>query len=77
MTASRPRLPHALTPYQRQVLYLLAQGLTTHQIALRLKRHPRSVNRLIGEIKRRLCAETRAHAIARAAARGLLPTDGE
>lgn len=75
MNTPRSRPPHTLTPCQRQVLYLLAQGLTTRQIALRLKRHPRSITRLVGEIKRRLGAETRAHAIARAAAHGLLTMD--
>jgi DNA-binding CsgD family transcriptional regulator len=75
MTSACSRPPRALTPYQRQVLFLLMQGLTTKEIALRLKRHPRSINRLIGEIKRRLQAETRAQAAARAAASGLLPPD--
>jgi DNA-binding NarL/FixJ family response regulator len=77
MSPSRTRSPHSLTPYQRQVLLLLAQGLTTKQIALRLKRRPCSIQRRIAEIKRRLQAETRAQAVARAAARGLLAGDGQ
>jgi DNA-binding CsgD family transcriptional regulator len=65
--AAPPSLPPALepplTPRQRQVLDLLRQGLTTRQIALRLKISIRSVHFHVAALKAALGAQTRAQTI--------------
>lgn len=53
----------ALTPRQRQVLDLLRQGLTTRQIAFRLKISIRSVHFHVAALKAALGAQTRAQTI--------------
>ncbi len=54
--------PH-LTTRQRQVLSLLAEGLTTRQIAFRLDCTPRAVAYHVAELKTRFNARSRAELV--------------
>lgn len=54
-----------LTPGQAQVIGLMAQGLTTGQIALRMRIRRRWVKYHVAEVKRRLGAITRSQAVAK------------
>ncbi len=63
--------PVRLSPRQNEVLQLLAEGLTTKEIAVHLGLRPRTVNMHITAIKRLLDTQTRAQLIGRAAALGL------
>jgi len=63
--------PVRLSPRQNEVLQLLAEGLTTKEIAARLGLRPRTVSMHITAIKRLLNTQTRAQLIGRAAALGL------
>jgi DNA-binding NarL/FixJ family response regulator len=60
-----------LSRRQTQVLQCLIEGLTTHQIALRLGLHPRTVQYHITFIKTYFQAGTRAESIGRAVGSGL------
>lgn len=55
----------SLTPGQTQVIVMVAQGLTTGQIAAKLHMRRRSVMYRVAEVKRRLGAITRAEAVER------------
>ncbi|GAP05644.1 MAG TPA: helix-turn-helix transcriptional regulator [Anaerolinea thermolimosa] len=57
---------HTLSRRQKEVLKYLAAGLTTRQIALRLRVHPRTVLYHIAELKETFHAATRAELIASA-----------
>ncbi len=61
-----------LTPRERTVLRLVADGLSSKQIARRLTITERTVKFHVGSILNKLGAETRAQAVAEAARRGLL-----
>lgn len=61
-----------LTPREREVLALLAEGLSTRQIAKRLGLSARTVESHIGNIYEKLDARTRVQALYRAAGLGLV-----
>jgi two-component system, NarL family, response regulator len=61
-----------VTPREREVLGLLAEGLSNKAIAARLNVAERTVRFHVGEILERLGAESRAQAVAFAKQRGLL-----
>lgn len=65
----------ALTPRQRQVLTLAANGHTNRQIGQALGIHPNTVDRHLAMAYNRLAARDRAHAVALALTAGLLPAD--
>jgi LuxR family transcriptional regulator, maltose regulon positive regulatory protein len=62
----------ALTPREREVLRLVAEGLTNHQIADRLVLSDHTVHRHVGNLLRKLALPSRAAAAAVAARPGLL-----
>jgi DNA-binding NarL/FixJ family response regulator len=62
----------ALTPRERQVLSLLADGLTSRQIGNRLAISPRTVEGHASGVYRKLDVRTRVQAVARAASMGLV-----
>lgn len=53
-----------LTPKQEEILRLVAQGMTTQQIAVALGSSPATVRTHVGNILARLGAHTRAQAVA-------------
>jgi RNA polymerase sigma factor (sigma-70 family) len=61
-----------LTPRERQVLAVLAEGLSTRQIAKRLGLSARTVESHIGNIYEKLDVRTRVQALYRAAGLGLV-----
>ena len=61
-----------LTPREREVLALLAEGLTNRRIAERLVVSEHTVHRHVANILRKLGVRTRTAAAARAVAAGLL-----
>ena len=61
-----------LTTRERQVLRLLADGLTTQQVARRLEISPRTVETHVAKLYRKLSVRSRMQAIARAAQLGLI-----
>ena len=69
--ADRPPLP-VLTPREREVLTLLAQGLTNRQLAEKLVVSEHTVHRHVTNILRKLDAPSRAAAAALAARHGLI-----
>ncbi len=75
--APEPEHPSAsvavsLSPREREVLFLLASGLTTGQIALRLSTSERTVEKQIASARKKLSAATRERAIALALTQGLI-----
>jgi DNA-binding NarL/FixJ family response regulator len=66
------RAPDALSPREREVLRLVADGLPTKQIARQLTISERTVKFHVNSILRKLDADNRAQAVALAAQRGLL-----
>jgi LuxR family transcriptional regulator, maltose regulon positive regulatory protein len=62
----------ALTPREREVLRLVAEGLTNHQIADRLVLSDHTVHRHVGNLLRKLALPSRAAAAALAARQGLV-----
>ncbi|HEX8345052.1 MAG TPA: helix-turn-helix transcriptional regulator [Actinoplanes sp.] len=66
-----------LTPRQLQVSQLLAEGLTDRQIARRLDVASSTASQLVDQLRRRLCARNRAHAVALAYQHGFLSVDPE
>jgi DNA-binding NarL/FixJ family response regulator len=60
-----------LSPRQLEVLYALARGMTTKQVALQLGLRPRTVHEHVSAIKERLGTTTRAESVGRAVALGL------
>lgn len=67
--------PPELTERQREVLTLVAQGLTYKQVGEKLFLTERAIKYHMGEILARLHLENRAQVIAYAARAGLLPPD--
>jgi DNA-binding NarL/FixJ family response regulator len=65
-----------LTPRERQILPLLAQGHTNRQIAARLQLATGTVKSYVERLLQKLSASSRAEAAARAATWGLLAADG-
>jgi DNA-binding CsgD family transcriptional regulator len=65
----------ALTPRERQIVEMLAGGATGEQIAERLVLSPETVQKHVHNAKRKLGAETRAHLIAIAIARGVIDAE--
>lgn len=61
-----------ITPRERQILQLLAEGLTMRQVARRLGISPRTVETHVAKLYRKLDVRTRVQAIARAASIGLI-----
>jgi DNA-binding CsgD family transcriptional regulator len=61
-----------LTPRERQIVEMLAQGSTGEQIAQQLVLSPETVQKHVHNAKRKIGAETRAHLIALALTRGLI-----
>ncbi len=68
----RPTGGAALTPRQREVLQLLAEGLTTKQIALRLKRSPKTIEMHRRHLMQKLDLHTIADLTKYAIRRGLV-----
>jgi DNA-binding NarL/FixJ family response regulator len=66
------RAVRAMTRRERQVLALIAQGLSTRQIASRLKVSERTVESHIGNLYQKLGVRTRVQALYRAAGLGLV-----
>jgi DNA-binding NarL/FixJ family response regulator len=66
-----------LTQREREVLTLISQGLTTHQMASRMKVSNRTIESHISKLYRKLNVRTRVQAVVRAAALGLLDLGGE
>jgi LuxR family transcriptional regulator, maltose regulon positive regulatory protein len=62
----------ALTPREREVLRLVAEGLTNHQIADRLVLSEHTVHRHVGNLLRKLALPSRTAAAALAVQQGLL-----
>ncbi|MGH2744957.1 MAG: response regulator transcription factor, partial [Thermoleophilaceae bacterium] len=71
--ASRTALPE-ITPREREVLRLLAEGLTNRQIAERLVLSEHTVHRHVTNILRKLGLPSRTAAAAHAVGAGLLET---
>ena len=61
-----------LTPREREVLALVAQGLSDAEIAERLVLSPHTVHRHVGNVRAKLRLPSRAAAVAYAARAGLL-----
>ena len=64
--------PHRLTPREREVLRLLAQGLANKEIAAELFISVRTVERHVGKVYDKIGVRGRAHATAYALGRGLV-----
>jgi DNA-binding NarL/FixJ family response regulator len=62
----------SITPREREVLTLLAEGLTMRQIGSRLGLSPRTVESHVAKLYRKLGVRTRVQAVARAAQVGLI-----
>jgi DNA-binding NarL/FixJ family response regulator len=62
----------ALTPREREVLDLLAEGLTMRQIGRRLGISARTVETHVAKIYRKLSVRSRVQAVSRAASLGLI-----
>ena len=65
----------SITPREREILVLLADGLTMHQIGRRLGISPRTVETHVAKLYRKLGVRTRLQGVARAAALGLVDLD--
>ena len=61
-----------LTKRQREVLELIADGKTTKQVAYTMKIAQRTVMAHLSDLKKKLGAETRAHAVMLAVRKGWL-----
>lgn len=65
----------SLSPREREILPLLAEGLTMQQVGRRLGISPRTVEAHVAKLYRKLAVHTRLQAVARAASLGLLELD--
>jgi DNA-binding NarL/FixJ family response regulator len=63
---------HLLKPRQRQILLLLAHGLTNKEIAVRLKLHPRTVALHIAALNEFFGTRSRAQSVRKAMEMGLI-----
>jgi DNA-binding NarL/FixJ family response regulator len=66
------RVHTTLTAREREILLLLAEGLTIHQIGRRLGISPRTVETHVAKLYRKLAVRTRIQAMAKAASLGLI-----
>jgi DNA-binding NarL/FixJ family response regulator len=64
-----------ISPRERQVLELLADGFTTHQVGRRLGISSRTVETHAAKLYRKLGVKTRIQAVARAVSLGLIELD--
>jgi two-component system, NarL family, nitrate/nitrite response regulator NarL len=64
--------PALLTGRERQILSLVAEGLTVKQVGRRLRISPRTVETHLSNLYRKLGVRTRVQAVSRASALGLL-----
>ena len=64
-------IPH-LSERQMQVLALVAEGATDNEIAIRLGLSAKTISYYVKEIRARLDARSRAHAVALAMRQGIL-----
>lgn len=72
-TVSSRRLPvSGLTPRETQVLQLVADGLDTDEIALKLCYSSRTVKNILHAVTTRFCLRNRSHAVAYAMREGLI-----
>ena len=62
----------SLSPRERDILPLLAEGMTMRQIGRRLGISPRTVETHVSKLYRKLAVHTRLQAVARAASLGLI-----
>jgi DNA-binding CsgD family transcriptional regulator len=74
---ARPRAGGRLSPREREVTALLAQGYSGEQIAGRLFLSPETVRTHIRNAMQHIGAQTRAQLVAVALADGLITLDGE
>jgi DNA-binding NarL/FixJ family response regulator len=65
--STEPASSHGLTPREREILALLAQGMTNPQIAARLVISTKTAEHHVGAILRKLGVRTRSEAAVRAA----------
>ncbi len=68
----RARASQRVTERERQVLHLLAQGMTTRQVAASMKISERTAETHIANLYRKLSVSTRVQAVNKAAALGLV-----
>jgi DNA-binding NarL/FixJ family response regulator len=61
-----------LTARERQILFLVSDGLTMRQIGRRLNISPRTVETHVGKLYRKLGVRTRVQAVSKAASLGLI-----
>jgi len=66
--------PAVLSDRQLEVLMLVAEGATDNEIAIRLHLSVLTVSQYVVEIRARLDARSRAHAVALALWQGVLPS---
>jgi DNA-binding CsgD family transcriptional regulator len=82
MTSSRRTIPDgsgplaALSPREREVLALFAQGKSARDVGLLLEISPRTVDVHSASIIHKLGAQNRVHAVAMAIRAGILAQDG-
>jgi two-component system, NarL family, response regulator NreC len=62
----------SLTPRELEILAMISEGLTMHQVGTRLGISPRTVETHVAKLYRKLGVRTRVHAVARASELGLL-----
>jgi DNA-binding NarL/FixJ family response regulator len=62
----------SITPREREILSLLAEGLTVRQIGRRLVISPRTVETHVAKLYRKLAVRSRVQAISKAASLGLI-----
>ena len=69
---AQEKIRRLLKPRQRQILLLLAHGLSNKEIAVRLKLHPRTVALHIAALKEVFGASSRAQSVQKAVEMGLI-----
>jgi LuxR family quorum sensing-dependent transcriptional regulator len=69
---SAPPPPSVLTPREKQVIALSAQGFTSEEIAVKLGISPRTVNQHVDNVAEKLGTNNRAHTVAEVIRHNLL-----
>ena len=69
---AQEKIRRLLKPRQRQILLLLAHGLSNKEIAVRLKLHPRTVALHIAALKEVFGASSRAQSVQKTVEMGLI-----